>query len=43
MELEAKGWLGAAGGLWATGPDLARWDLALMGGPGAQARRRSAS
>jgi D-alanyl-D-alanine carboxypeptidase len=30
--LESKGWLGAAGGLWATGPDLARWDLALMGG-----------
>ncbi len=28
---EAKGWLGAAGGLWSTGPDLARWDLALMG------------
>ena len=30
--LEAKGWLGAAGGLWSTAPDLARWDLALMGG-----------
>ena len=30
--LESDGWLGAAGGLWATGPDLARWDLALMGG-----------
>jgi D-alanyl-D-alanine carboxypeptidase len=32
VALESKGWLGAAGGLWATGPDLARWDLALMGG-----------
>jgi CubicO group peptidase (beta-lactamase class C family) len=31
-EPESKGWLGAAGGLWASGPDLARWDLALMGG-----------
>ncbi|MGP0068601.1 MAG: serine hydrolase domain-containing protein [Isosphaeraceae bacterium] len=30
--LESKGWLAAAGGLWSTGPDLARWDLALMGG-----------
>jgi CubicO group peptidase (beta-lactamase class C family) len=27
---ESKGWLGAAGGLWASGPDLARWDLALV-------------
>jgi D-alanyl-D-alanine carboxypeptidase len=29
---EANGWLYAAGGLWASAPDLARWDLALMGG-----------
>jgi D-alanyl-D-alanine carboxypeptidase len=29
---EADGWLYAAGGLWASAPDLARWDLALMGG-----------
>src|SRR5262249_42232262 len=29
---EAKGWLHAAGGLTASAPDLARWDLALMGG-----------
>ena len=29
---ESKGWLGAAGGLWASGPDVARWDLALMEG-----------
>jgi CubicO group peptidase (beta-lactamase class C family) len=29
---EAKGWLHAAGGLWASAPDLARWDLALMDG-----------
>ena len=27
-----RGWLDAAGGLWASGPDLARWDLALMEG-----------
>ena len=32
VDLESKGWLGAAGGLWASGPDLARWDLALMSG-----------
>jgi D-alanyl-D-alanine carboxypeptidase len=31
-EPESRGWLGAAGGLWASGPDLARWDLALMEG-----------
>jgi D-alanyl-D-alanine carboxypeptidase len=31
-EPEASGWLYAAGGLWASGPDLARWDLALMEG-----------
>ncbi len=31
-ELESDGWLGAAGGLWASGPDLARWDIALMEG-----------
>ena len=31
-EPEASGWLHAAGGLWASGPDLARWDLALMEG-----------
>ena len=29
---EANGWLHAAGGLWASAPDLARWDLALMEG-----------
>jgi D-alanyl-D-alanine carboxypeptidase len=31
-EPEATGWLHAAGGLWSTAPDLARWDLALMDG-----------
>ncbi len=31
-EPEADGWLYAAGGLWASTPDLARWDLALMEG-----------
>ena len=31
-EPEARGWLDAAGGLWASAPDLARWDLALMEG-----------
>jgi D-alanyl-D-alanine carboxypeptidase len=29
---EADGWLHAAGGLWASVSDLARWDLALMKG-----------
>ncbi|WP_435016514.1 serine hydrolase domain-containing protein [Tundrisphaera sp. TA3] len=29
---EGPGWLYAAGDLWASAPDLARWDLALMGG-----------
>jgi D-alanyl-D-alanine carboxypeptidase len=29
---EAAGWLHAAGGLWASAPDLARWDIALMDG-----------
>ncbi len=29
---EADGWLHAAGGLWASAPDLARWDLALVEG-----------
>ena len=29
---EADGWLCAAGGLWASASDLARWDLALMEG-----------
>jgi CubicO group peptidase (beta-lactamase class C family)/dienelactone hydrolase len=29
---EADGWLGAAGDLWASASDLARWDLALMEG-----------
>ncbi len=29
---EAAGWAGAAGALYASAPDLARWDLALMGG-----------
>jgi CubicO group peptidase (beta-lactamase class C family) len=31
-EPEASGWLHAAGGLWASAPDLARWDIALMEG-----------
>ena len=31
-EPEASGWLYSAGGLWASAPDLARWDLALMEG-----------
>ena len=31
-EPEAEGWLYAAGGLWASAPDLGRWDLALMEG-----------
>jgi D-alanyl-D-alanine carboxypeptidase len=31
-EPEADGWLCAAGGLWASAPDLARWDIALMEG-----------
>ena len=29
---EADGWLHAAGGLWASAPDLARWGLALVEG-----------
>jgi D-alanyl-D-alanine carboxypeptidase len=29
---EANGWLYAAGGLWASASDLARWDVALMEG-----------
>jgi CubicO group peptidase (beta-lactamase class C family) len=29
---EASGWLYAAGGLWASASDLARWDIALMEG-----------
>jgi CubicO group peptidase (beta-lactamase class C family) len=29
---EANGWLSAAGNLWASASDLARWDLALMEG-----------
>jgi D-alanyl-D-alanine carboxypeptidase len=31
-EPEASGWLYAAGGLWASAPDLARWDRALLEG-----------
>jgi CubicO group peptidase (beta-lactamase class C family) len=31
-EPEAGGWLYAAGGLWASAPDLARWSLALVDG-----------
>ena len=31
-EPEASGWLHAAGGMWASAPDLAGWDLALMEG-----------
>jgi CubicO group peptidase (beta-lactamase class C family) len=29
---EARGWMGAAGALWASPSDLARWDIALMTG-----------
>ena len=29
---EADGWIGAAGGLWASAPDLLQWDLALATG-----------
>ena len=29
---EGTGWLTAAGGLWASAPDVARWDIALMSG-----------
>jgi D-alanyl-D-alanine carboxypeptidase len=29
---EAEGWLYTAGGLWASAPDVARWDIALMEG-----------
>lgn len=29
-ELEATGWIGAAGGIWSTPSDIARWDQALM-------------
>jgi D-alanyl-D-alanine carboxypeptidase len=29
---EADGWLGAAGGMWASATDLATWDIALMEG-----------
>ena len=32
VEPEAAGWLGAAGNLWASASDLARWDLALIEG-----------
>lgn len=32
VEPEAKGWLGAAGGIYSTTPDLARWNLALLEG-----------
>jgi D-alanyl-D-alanine carboxypeptidase len=28
--LEGPGWIGAAGGIWSTATDLARWNLALM-------------
>jgi CubicO group peptidase (beta-lactamase class C family) len=31
-EPEARGWIGAAGGIHSTPGDLARWDLALIGG-----------
>jgi CubicO group peptidase (beta-lactamase class C family) len=29
---EARGWVGAAGGIWTTPADLLRWDIALMEG-----------
>ena len=29
---EGGGWLHAAGDLWASAPDLARWDLTLIEG-----------
>lgn len=29
---EGTGWIGAAGGIWSTAPDLLRWDRALMDG-----------
>lgn len=29
---EARGWIGAAGGIYSTPSDLAKWDLALIGG-----------
>lgn len=29
---EGAGWIGAAGGIWSTAPDLLRWDKALMDG-----------
>lgn len=32
VNLEGKGWLGGAGGIFSTPSDLAKWDLALMGG-----------
>jgi CubicO group peptidase (beta-lactamase class C family) len=32
IEPEAAGWLGAAGGIYSTPTDLARWNLALIGG-----------
>jgi CubicO group peptidase (beta-lactamase class C family) len=32
VALQAKGWLGAAGGLWTTPSDLLAWDLAVMEG-----------
>jgi len=28
--LEGQGWIGAAGGIWSTASDIARWDVALM-------------
>ena len=32
VSAEAQGWLGGAGGIYSTPGDLARWDLALIGG-----------
>jgi len=29
-QLEERGWIGAAGGIWSTASDIARWDLALV-------------
>lgn len=38
---EASGWIGAAGGIWSTASDVARWDIALMGGDVLSAESRA--